>query len=105
MPTIAEAMSIAASHHQAGRLQEAELIYGQIVAADPNNSEAWHRLGGIAGQCGDRERAIACFDRALERKSNSAELHSDLGTALQMQGKYTQAVRCFRRAIAIRPEF
>ena len=36
MATISEALAIAVQHHQAGRLQAAEQIYRQILAAQPN---------------------------------------------------------------------
>ncbi len=52
MPTIPEALAVAIEHHRAGRLREAETIYRQILAADPNHLDAWHLLGLIACQVG-----------------------------------------------------
>ena len=48
MPTLADALTAALAHHQAGRLQEAEHLYRQVVAAVPDCAEAWHLLGAIA---------------------------------------------------------
>jgi protein O-GlcNAc transferase len=39
MATIPEALALATQHHQAGRLRDAELIYRQILAVDPNHSD------------------------------------------------------------------
>ena len=38
MPTIAEALSLAVQHHQAGRLQAAGQIYRQILAVEPRST-------------------------------------------------------------------
>jgi len=44
MSTISEAITDAMGHHQAGRLNDAEHIYRQILAADPNCVAAWNLL-------------------------------------------------------------
>lgn len=41
--TIPKALAIALQHHQAGRLQQAEPIYREILRADPNHADALHR--------------------------------------------------------------
>src|SRR3954465_6934769 len=64
MPSIAEALAIAAQMQQSGRLAEAEQICQQVVAADGMNAEAWHLLGAIAYQVGNVEGALACWQRA-----------------------------------------
>src|SRR5262245_40684125 len=53
------------AHHQAGRLQEAEQIYRQILAAEPNNPDALHLLGIIACENGQYEGAIRLLEQAL----------------------------------------
>jgi thioredoxin-like negative regulator of GroEL len=58
-----EALATALRHHQAGRLQEAEPIYQQILRAEPNHVDALHLLGVLAQQRGDNERAIECIAR------------------------------------------
>ena len=40
MSTIPEALALAAQHHQAGRLQEAEEIYRQILWSEPDHPAA-----------------------------------------------------------------
>ena len=60
MATISEALAIAVQHHQAGRLQQAEQIYRNILAVEPNNANAIHLLGLIAYQVGRHEVAVQC---------------------------------------------
>ena len=61
MPTIPEALNIAVVHHQAGRFQEAEAIYRQILAADPTHYDAWHLLGVISCQKGQHQAGAECI--------------------------------------------
>ncbi len=64
MPTILEALAIAIQHHRVGRLREAETIYRQILASDPNHHDAWHLLGLIASQVGNHQNGVECIQRA-----------------------------------------
>jgi hypothetical protein len=43
-PTIHKLMLVAVGHHQAGRLAQAEPMYKQVLARDPNNADALHLL-------------------------------------------------------------
>jgi protein O-GlcNAc transferase len=65
MPSIHEALQFAAQCHQAGRLEEAEQICRQILAADQEYAGAWHLLGVIAYQVGKYDLAVEQIGRAL----------------------------------------
>ena len=82
-----EAFSAALQHHQAGRLREADEIYGQIIANDPSFPDAWHLRGVIASQSGRHEIAIQLLQRALELDPNNAQIHNNLGIAWNAKGK------------------
>ncbi len=56
--TIQQAYASAVQHHQAGRLQQAEQIYRQILAQQPARADALHLLGLIAYQVGRHEAAV-----------------------------------------------
>ena len=62
---IKRAMETAAAHHRAGRLREAEEIYRQVLAAEPNHAMAIGLLGVIAHQTGHCVDAEALLTRAL----------------------------------------
>ena len=83
MATISEAFSIAVQHHQAGRLQTAEQIYRQILAADPDQAQAWHLLGVIAHQTGRHQAAIDCIQHSIRLDGSDARAHSNLGEAFR----------------------
>ena len=48
--SIDQALETAVRHHTAGELSQAEQIYRQVLAVDPNNVDALHLLGQIALQ-------------------------------------------------------
>ena len=94
----------AAAHHQAGRLAEAERLYRQVCAADPNHFPALHRLGVVAHQLG-RPDAADILARAVALKPDLAEAHNDLGVVLGARGRFAEAASAFERAVALRPDY
>src|SRR5260370_12954078 len=62
---IAEQFAAAFSHHQAGRLAEAESLYRQICAIDPSHVDSLHFLGVLAGQAGRNDIPIHLIPPAL----------------------------------------
>lgn len=101
---IARQFAAALDHHKAGRLAEAERIYRQVCAADPNHAGSFHRLGVVAHQLG-RPDAAELLKRAVALQPDLAEAHNDLGNVLGAQGKFVQAAACFERAAALKPDF
>jgi protein O-GlcNAc transferase len=55
--TIPQAFDLAVKHQQAGRLAEAEALYRQILALQPNHAAAWRQFGMIAHQVGRVDEA------------------------------------------------
>jgi protein O-GlcNAc transferase len=105
MPTISEALAIAVQHQQVGRLREAETIYRQILAADPDHHDAWHLLGLIACQVGNYQAGVEYIERALAFRPDWAVAHFNLGNAWKDQGKLDLAMACYQRAVQRKPDF
>src|SRR5215467_15910688 len=99
MATTSELLAQAIAHHQAGRLQEAEQLYRQVVAVEPNNVDALHHLGIIAHEQGRNELAKEYILHALALKADFAEAVHNLGIALDALGDRAEAVAAYRRAI------
>ncbi|NUB19699.1 tetratricopeptide repeat protein [Azospirillum formosense] len=78
MATIAEALAIAFDHHEAGRLAEAEILYGRILDADPNQATALHLLGVLYGQTDRPKLAAALFVGAIGLVPDNPGLRYDL---------------------------
>jgi cytochrome c-type biogenesis protein CcmH/NrfG len=58
-------LATAIQHHQDGRVKEAEALYRQVLAAEPDNPEALHLLGVRSLQRGDAQAAADLIRRAI----------------------------------------
>jgi predicted O-linked N-acetylglucosamine transferase (SPINDLY family)/cytochrome c-type biogenesis protein CcmH/NrfG len=89
--------------HQAGRLDEAEALYRQIVAQLPGHFDATHLLGVIALQRGDLAGAEKLIVQALAGKPKDAGALNNLGTALLRARRLDEAREQFERAAKAQP--
>ena len=89
--------------HQAGRLAEAEKIYGQILAIDPDQFDARHLLGFIFHQRGDSARAIHHIDLALQKNPDGILALNNRGIALNALKRFDEALASYDRALSVRP--
>jgi predicted O-linked N-acetylglucosamine transferase (SPINDLY family) len=105
MPTIPETLNLALQHHQAGRLQEAEVLYRRILQTHPDHSDALHGLGLIAHQVGRHEAAVDLIGKAIAINSAVPEYHNNIGEAYRAQGKRVEAGNCYRLAVALKPDY
>lgn len=91
-------------HHQAGRLNEAERIYRQILAIDIHHADSLHLLGMVAYQAAGHEIAVELICRAIAINPAEAAYHSNLGTVFQSQGRLEEAAASYERAVILRPD-
>ena len=91
--------------HQQGQLEQAKIIYEQVLSRNPRHFETTFLLGVIAGQSKRPEIAIEFFRKAIEINPNYAEAHNNHGNALQELGRVSEALDCYARAIQIKPDF
>src|SRR5437868_1911743 len=98
-----QAMQVAINHHRAGQLREAEAIYRQILAAQPDHAGALHHLGLIARSTGHPEPEIQLLRRAVELAPRDAGAHQDLGETLANRGNLGESEREYLAAMALDP--
>ncbi|MDP9173886.1 MAG: tetratricopeptide repeat protein [Planctomycetota bacterium] len=98
--TVQQAIDLAISHHQAGRLPEAENLYRAVVEEYPNNADAHHLLGILAYQSGNYNVALEFILRAVFLSPNVPQYHGNLGLVLAAQGRTGDAIAAYRRGIA-----
>jgi predicted O-linked N-acetylglucosamine transferase (SPINDLY family) len=103
--TLQQQLESGVSHHQAGRLPQAEAIYRQILSRHPNHVGAMILLGGLAVQMGRLDAGIELLRQAIRREPRYAEAHYNLGIGLQAKGQLDEAIIAFRQAIRLRPDF
>jgi tetratricopeptide (TPR) repeat protein len=104
-PGVQELFTDALRHHQAGRLNDAERLYRQVLAVDPRHADSLHLLGVIAHQIGRHDLAVELISKAIAINAKDASYHSNLGLAHEAQGKLDEAVACYRQALVLKPVF
>lgn len=103
MATIAEALAIAAEHHQAGRLTEAETLYRRILDADPENAAALHLLGVLAAQLGHFEAAVELIGRAIAHNPTVPDYFRHRAMAFDRLGRLEEAAADWKQAAGLAP--
>jgi len=93
------------AHHQAGRLDRAEIIYRRMLREWPDDAHACHLLGAVALQSGDADEAIELMSRAIWLAPQEPHFHYNLGNAFKDVGELAKAIECFRTAIGLNPRF
>jgi predicted O-linked N-acetylglucosamine transferase (SPINDLY family) len=103
--TIPRFFKLALEHHRAGRLDEAEALYRQVLQVQPNHPDALHFLGVIASQRGRHGRAAEYMQRAIRFCPTNPEFHNNLGAVYRAQGRLDEATAAYRQALALQPDY
>ncbi len=103
--TTGQLFAFALRQHQAGQLADAEKIYRDILAIDPNHVDSLHLLGVVAQQRGRPEVAIELIGKAIALNDRVSTFHNNIGEALRAVGRLDDALSHIRRAIELEPTF
>ena len=101
----ARTVQAARAHHQAGRLQQAEILYQQVLRADPRHPDALHLMGLMAHQLGNHEKAVALIGKAIQSRGTDPGYHTNLGTAYKALNRFDEAIASWKKALALNPQF
>jgi tetratricopeptide (TPR) repeat protein len=101
----AQLLQAAIAHHQAGRLNEAEPLYRQILKDDPKHADALNLLGVLAHQTSHHDAAVELIGKALAERPSMAIYHNNMGLVLAARGDAETALEHYNTALAIQPEF
>ncbi len=102
---LAERIKRGIALEESGRVDEAIRLYENIVGKDPGAADAWHRLGDIAGQRADLERAERFALKAVRLKPQSPLYRTALGTVYAKLGRFDAAEAEYRRVVRVSPGF
>ena len=83
---------------------EAEQLYRQVLAVQPEHVEALQLLGLLAHQVGKPAVAVELLQQALARDPRHYVALGNLSEAYRAMGKLEEAIACYRRALAIKPD-
>jgi len=86
-------------HHQAGRIDDAILLYERALFLKPDHADAHNNLGVALAATGRFDDAAAHYERALVLKPDHADAHSNLGIVRLRQGRIDEAMACQKTAL------
>ncbi len=95
----------AVRHLQAGRLDQAEDLYRQVLEQKPNLPLALHSLGLIAYQRRRYEDAAEFVSQAISADPQAALLYNTMGVISDALNKSDQAIRAYSKAIRLKPDY
>jgi predicted O-linked N-acetylglucosamine transferase (SPINDLY family) len=101
--TLEQGLNTAVSLQQAGRLEDAERLYRQILAQQPDCADGLHLLGVLCAQRGRGPEALDLIRKAISLHPDVAGYHINLGNILLVCGNAEEAVAEYRRAIGLQP--
>ncbi len=90
--------------HQTGNYAEAARLCRDILQAAPKNLVALNLLGYVHSQSGNFAEAERLLDEAI-KIDPAPETIYNRGCALQNLRRHDEALLCFQRTIALRPDF
>lgn len=88
----------------AGEYENALALFRQILAENPTITTAYLGIGDIHMVNEDYEKAEPVYARAARLEPQNFEAQYGHGLALQMLGRFIEAVRAYQRAISIDPD-
>ena len=91
--------------HQAGDLRGAHNGYEQVLAMLPSHADALHLLGVVAAQSNDPVRAVHLINRAIAYDPLNAAAYCNLGSSLNVLGRYDEALAAYDSAIALKSDY
>jgi protein O-GlcNAc transferase len=101
---IVSLLDTAILHQRAGNLDEAERLYREVLAQDPNHAAAAFHLGGLALQSGRLDEAVEMLTRATALAPGNAACHANLGEAHRRAGHVPAAIESLTMAMALDPD-
>jgi tetratricopeptide (TPR) repeat protein len=102
---VQESLKQALEKQSAGQLRQAQQIYQNILARQPNHPDAWHLLGVLAAQAGEFKVAIDLIQRAISINPSIAQYHGNLAEANYRMARLDEAIAASRKAIELKPDF
>lgn len=97
--TAEQSLQVALLHHGAGRMDQAEKLYRDVLSRQPDHAAALNSLGVLAIQTGRPEQAVRLLQRAVSIKPSAASYHCNLGEAHRHLGQVDEAIIAYRQAI------
>jgi Flp pilus assembly protein TadD len=99
-----ETLRLAADLHRRGDIAGAQRLYGEILALDPDNTEALRLAGIAAADHGNPIEAVKLLRRAAQLDPRSPIVRLNLAATLAGLGRADAALAAIDQAVALGPE-
>ncbi len=99
----AELMRIAHEYEQAKRLDDAARLLRHILNSDDNYAPALHLMGVVAYRKGDKARALALMEKALQYGIDTPLYYRNIGELYRVMGRHAEAAVAARKSVALNP--
>ncbi|MEO8417310.1 MAG: tetratricopeptide repeat protein [Methylophilaceae bacterium] len=100
-----QSMRVAWNFFHQGLVSEAEANCHAVLQLKPRHADALHLLGVLALQMGKAAEAVDLISKAIQQDIKNPVCYSNLGLAYHEQGQLPEAIKQYRRAIAIKPDY
>src|SRR5215469_4111152 len=92
-------------HHQAGRLEQAEVLYRGVIQADPEHTGAQYLLAGISYQRGHYQEAFELINRVVIEVADDPGAQLLLGLCAHRLGHSALSIDSINHALALKSDF
>ena len=90
---------------QHGYLEQAAESFQQVIAAKPNNADAYYNLGTLKLRSNSFDEARGYLEQTLKLEPNYPEAWNNLGMMAAQQGRPDEAVKDFKQSLTLRPTY
>lgn len=97
-------LAVAIRFQRFGAFVQAEQLYRQILRQQPDDADAWSRLGEVCHALGKHEEAVHAYQQALQLRPGQARVLNNLGILLMEQGRLDESIACYREALRVQPD-
>ena len=91
--------------HQEGKLEEAELLYREMLKTDSKHPATNHNLGILLDTLNQTTEVLELFKTATEENPNLEQYWISYTNTLIKENKFNEAEVACRKAIEINPSF
>jgi tetratricopeptide (TPR) repeat protein len=104
-PRYVPCLSLLASlYYKQKEYQDAERLYGMILARDSANADTWARRGYCMEKLGEENRAVYCFRNAAKFDTTNATYYARLGQAYFELKNFDSAAASYVHAASLEEE-
>ena len=91
--------------YQHGYLDQAAASFQQVIAAKPDNADAYYNLGTLSLRRNNFAEAARYLEKTIKLRPNFPEAWNNLGMLAAQQGNAEEAIRNFQKSVNLRPNY